>query len=55
MLAVVPDVVGMFGCLLQEAHHGTDLSDDKCYAAPGNRCLLRHLALRVQHLVVLKT
>lgn len=34
MLAVLPDVVGMFGCLLQDAHHGTDLSNDKCSAAP---------------------
>lgn len=55
MLAVMPDMVGVVECLSWGARYGIDLSEDRCSAVPGSRCLLRHLALRVQELVILKT
>ena len=45
-LVAMPDVVGLVGCLSQDAGRRIDLSNDRCFAVPGSRCLLRHL-LRV--------
>lgn len=48
------DMVSMVECLSWDAGHRIDLSDGRCFGVPGSRCLLRHLALRIQQLVILK-